>query len=201
MDSTLSRAKEICALFEVNHETDDQGNLIFHYGQGLIEHYSPNFHLVPILAGTWQSKNADLNIVREIFLCTTAMDGIAFLYFHAHRYPRHEELLLISLGCCYSFPTELTSIVNKATINFINTNDLTGRITALRFCIDRLNLVFRLKLSDGFIIVDSGFDVLSLPLGEFSLKTFFAHFKIRPFSRQFFPRMGISFLAQLNHSQ
>lgn len=196
-DSALSRAKEICTQFGLSHYTDQLGNLIFDYGTAQIEHYSASFHLVPVRAGIWQSKSADLNLVREVFLCTSAMDGVAFLYFHGHRYPRHEELLFISMGCCFSFPAELMSLVNKAALNLVGSHDITDRIIFLKFCLAIRNLVFCVKFDEGLISAGSGTDVFRMTIEKFTLRAFFKLIHIRPFFRQYLPGGEISFLAQL----
>jgi hypothetical protein len=67
-------------------------DLIFDYG----EHYSPAFHRIPITEAVWIA--GEPAIARDVFICGSAMDAIAWLNIHYASFSHTDNLLFVALG-------------------------------------------------------------------------------------------------------
>ncbi|WP_147243646.1 hypothetical protein [Pedobacter miscanthi] len=194
MFSVLSAAREICESYAFSFRTDISGTLIFDYNSGLSEHFGKDGHLIPISAGFWCSRMVDLNIVRQVFVCLSAMDAIAFLHFNAGRFNRSEELLFIAINPGRNYPQELSKELRKAKINVLLGNDLLDILHAIRFCMDYRGIKVCFTLQDELVVFSFYDHSLFIPQHELALRRFFLLAKIRPFFRQYVPKSKISFL-------
>jgi hypothetical protein len=196
MFCAVSATRDICERYGVSYRADISGNLIFDYNSGMSERFGKDGHLIPISAGFWCSRMVDLNIIREVFICPSAMDAVAFLYFNAGRFNRADELLFIAIGPSYNYPGEVFKLLGKVKINLLLGNDLIDMLRAIRFCMDYKSMGVHFILEDELVVFRLPGHVLSILQHGLSIRQFFSFAKIRPFFRQHVPRSKISFLHE-----
>jgi hypothetical protein len=194
MFSSVTTAIEICERYGFSFRTDISGNLIFDYNSGLSEHFGKDGHLIPISAGFWCSRLVDLNIIREVFICLSAMDAVAFLHFNAARFNRSDELLFIAISPGYNYPEEVFKLLGKVKINMLLGNDLIDVLRAIRFCMEYRGIKVYFILEDELVVFRLTERVFFISQHRLSLRQFFLSAKIRPFFRQYLPKSKISFL-------
>jgi hypothetical protein len=103
------------------YQTDDTGNLYFSYGNDT-EIYGLAFHRIPLNAGCW--KAGAENLVSQTVICSSAMEGIAWLNCHPVNLG---HLLLIATGSKISLPS-----LPKSKYVLVFGNDLLGNICDLK---------------------------------------------------------------------
>ena len=95
--SRLGIRCEVQEYFAPFYKSDEQGNLVFDYGDA-VEHYGFAFHRVPVSELCWMAGNKEFNLVSRVFICSSAMEAIAFYQFKYSVYPYPENLLFLSIG-------------------------------------------------------------------------------------------------------
>jgi len=68
--------------------------LVFTYGCHY-EHYTQEFHRVPTTTHLWTAGSL---VTREVIITPTAMEAIAYLTLHRHKYHRLENLTCVAVG-------------------------------------------------------------------------------------------------------
>jgi hypothetical protein len=120
---------EVQEFFAPWYDTDRSGNLVFPYGRQY-ETYGMAFHSVPTTEIYWQARNRDLAFIREVFICGSAMEAIAWLHIHYAAFTRTDILLFLSTGNKPG-PEHFSSLAGKAKsrrISLLFGNDLLGKI-------------------------------------------------------------------------
>jgi hypothetical protein len=196
MFCAVSAARDICVSFGFSYRADISGRLIFDYNSGLSERFGKDDHLIPISAGFWCSRIVDLNIIREVFICLSAMDAVAFLHFNAARFNRSDELLFIAISPSYNYPEEVFKLLGKVKINILLGNDLIDVLRAIRFCMEYRGIKVYFILQDELVVFRFTERIFFISQHRLSLRQFFLSAKIRPFFRQYLPKSKISFLYE-----
>src|SRR5579872_6333877 len=88
---------EVQRFFEPFYQNDQNGNLCFAYGCET-ETYGLAFHRVPFTEHCWIAGNRNLNVVRKVVLCSSAMEAIAWLNCNLTAFPAVENTLFLATG-------------------------------------------------------------------------------------------------------
>lgn len=187
-------AKKICESFEMPFKAGNSGQLIFGYNTGQCEHFGVGFHLVPTMAGFWISKWVDLNLIKEIFVCNSVMEVVAFLHFNAHRYNRHDELLFLAIAPMYNYPVGLFCQKHNLRLNLLFGTELIDVLRAIKFCLDFKGIGVCFYHDGEMVTAIVAGRIFSIHQKGISLRKFFTLLGIRPFFRQHVPKSKISFL-------
>lgn len=136
MHPYLTRLKvpsEVQEFFAPFYCSDDNGDLLIRYGNEL-EHYGMAFHRIPTSNDLWKAGQLELSQVRQVFICSSAMEAIAFLSFRYERLVALDQLLFVSTGT-KPIPGHIdwlrTSLRGKRCF-LVQGNDLLGRISAIK---------------------------------------------------------------------
>lgn len=172
------------------------GSLLFDYYNGQSEQFGENGHLVPLDGGFWSSRSVDFNIISQVYICSSAMEAIAFIHFNSSRFNRPCELLFIAISPHYTYPGEIFKELGKVKINLVLGCGLIDTLRAIRFCMDYLGVVAHFTLQDEHIFFRFSEHVLFIPQHCFSIRKVFLMANIRPFFRQHLPKSKISFLHE-----
>src|ERR1700744_3370436 len=79
--------------------TEEDGSLQFDYGDST-ERYAPSFHLVPCSAAGWIAGSPDFHTIRQVLICCSAMEALAFLSLRFHACPSPGHFLFVAAGNC-----------------------------------------------------------------------------------------------------
>jgi hypothetical protein len=112
-------------------QMDGGGNLLFNYEDGF-ENYGMAYHRVPASDHYWTA--GDQLLYREVIIAGSAMEAIAYLALHRHRYPSMDVLLFLSTGNRINMP-QLNRIrrYSKGKIcTLVFENSLLGHIADLK---------------------------------------------------------------------
>ena len=124
---------EVQEFFSPYYSADQSGNLVFPYGKQA-ETYGMAFHYVPATENYWLAGNNNLTFIREVLICGSAMEAIAWLHIHYRAYSQSDNLLFLSTGTKPG-PEHFRWLMGKAkTRNFslLFGNDLLGRACDLK---------------------------------------------------------------------
>jgi hypothetical protein len=124
---------EVQGFFAPWYDTDRSGNLVFPYGRQY-ETYGMAFHFVPTTEICWQAGNSNLAFIREIFICGSAMEAIAWLHINYPACTRTNNLMLLSTGNKPG-PEHFRCLTGKAKsrrISLLFGNDLLGKVCDLK---------------------------------------------------------------------
>jgi hypothetical protein len=196
MFSSVSAAIGICESYGFSFRTDVSGSLLFDYYNGQSEHFGENGHLVPLDGGFWSSRSVDFNIISQVYICSSAMEAIAFIHFNSSRFNRPCELLFVAISPHYTYPGEIFKELGKVKINLVLGCGLIDTLRAIRFCMDYHGIEVRFTFQDEYIVFRFSELVLSIPQHCLSLRKIFLMANIRPFFRQHLPKSKISFLHE-----
>lgn len=194
--SAIILAREICERFEIALRTDPMGNLVFDYSTGQSEYFGLEFHTIPTSGGHWASKSIEPNLIREIFVCRSAMEAIAFLHFNAHRYHRQDGLLFLAISPRYVYPVELSTLGQSVKVNLLFGTDVLDVLRCIKFCLDFKAIKVCFYLEDELIQCIMADKTVSIHQKRISVRKFFSLSRVRPFFRQYKPKTYTSFLNQ-----
>lgn len=172
------------------------GNLVFDYSTGQSEYFGLEFHTVPTSGGYWASKSIELNLIREIFVCSSAMEAIAFLYFNAHHYNRQDELLFLAIAPRYNYPAKLSALGQDVKVNLLFGIEVFDILRCIKFCLDFKSTKVRFYFEGESIQCLMADQTLSIQQKRISIRKFYSLCGIRPFFRQHKPKTYTSFLNQ-----
>jgi len=128
---------EVQSFFQPYFNSDGTGNLVFSY-QDSFEHFGFAFHRVPDSEYLWMAGNNNFSHIRQVFICGSAMDCIAFLNFNYSAFRHTDNLLFVSTGIR----------PNADQLRWINEN-LDGKMFSLVFSNDLLGRICDLKAAAG----------------------------------------------------
>jgi hypothetical protein len=164
---------EVQSFFEPFYSSDGTGNLVFNYRDSF-EHFGFAFHRVPDSEQVWLAGNTNFQRVRQVFICSSAMDAIAFLNFHYTGFRHAGTLLFISVG----------TRANAEQLRWINTNlrgkqftlvsgnDLLGRVGDLKTAAGIRRVPVAVSIDNEQVVIDFRHKVYSLPADAFTLNAF-----------------------------
>jgi len=124
---------EVQEFFAPCYDTDRFGNLVFSYGRQY-ETYGMAFHATPTTESCWQAGNSDLACIREVFICGSAMEAIAWLHVHYAAFTRTDTLLFLAIGNKPG-PEHFRCLEGRAKsrrISLIFGSDLLGKVCDLK---------------------------------------------------------------------
>lgn len=176
------------------HYTGENGNLCFPYGSET-EVYGLAFHKVPAV-GLWTTNTA---IARQIIICSSAMEAIAWLNCNLSAFQNIGQLMLAATGsklCPAQFKT-----LPKSKYQLVFGNDLLGRICDLKAAAFLAGYPIDIWLAGDFIEIIFRNQPFCLPCETFSLSAF-EHLSGHRFHiKTAKPRQHSSWLSQLsNHA-
>jgi hypothetical protein len=129
----LGVRQEVQDYFEPYCFSNEAGDLCFAYGNEF-EHYGFAFHRVPIVSCFWMAGNLNFSQVRQVIICGSAMECIAWLNHNWFSFFYTENLLFLSVGA--SLRREhirwLRAHLTGKNFTFAFGRDLLGRLTALK---------------------------------------------------------------------
>jgi hypothetical protein len=143
------------------YHTDDVGNLCFSYGRDT-EIYGLGFHRVPLSGGCWRAGAE--NLVTQTVVCSSAMEGIAWLNCHPVNFDR---LLLIATGSRISLPS-----LPKGKYVLVFGNDLLGCICDLKAAAFLAGHPVEITVENDTVYINFRHRRFSLPADTFSLSAF-----------------------------
>lgn len=117
--------------------SNDAGDLCFAYGNEF-EHYGFAFHRVPIVSCFWMAGNLNFSQVRQVIICASAMEGIAWLNHNWFSFFDAENLLFLSVGASlhHQHIRWLREQLTGKEFTFVFGKELLGRLTALKLAAD-----------------------------------------------------------------
>src|ERR1035437_3692177 len=128
---------EVQAFFQPYFTSDSAGNMVFSY-QDSIEHFGFAFHRVPVSEYCWIAGDTNFSMIRQVFICASAMDGIAYLSLNFSAFTQTDNLLFLAIGVQ----------PNNTQIRWIN-QYLDGKLVSLIFSKDILGRLCDLKTAAG----------------------------------------------------
>lgn len=196
----LGIPKAVQEFFRYSFETDASGNLVFDYGEGKKEHFGLDFHLVPSVTGFWTAGCLEYQQVKEVFVCCSAMEAIAFLRFTLHRYPSLDNLLFLSLGSCLLLEHYvcIQETFSNTKFNLIYPDEIIGRLTCLKLALAISRQPVRISLIDENVIIGFRYQEYLFTQDSFSLSAFYKEAGFWPANIKVFkPKKHLSWLAKL----
>lgn len=159
--------------FEPFYRNDEQGNLIFDYGDG-VEHFGFAFHKIPVSRNFWMAGNRNFSQIREVVICCSAMEAVSWLKNKQSVFQEYDNLLLLSAGTVVR--DEHSQWLGKAFVNkdfrFVFGHDLPGRIADLKLAAGIRRWPLKLYLDNNDITVSFRSRCFSFSQDTFSLSAF-----------------------------
>jgi len=128
---------EVQKFFSRFYTTDELSNLLFSYGDGF-EHFGFAFHKVPLSANFWFAGINNFSQVRQVMICSSAMEAVSWLNKNYLSFSSPDNLLFLSPG----------TGVHDTHLRWLSQN-LTGKTFTLVFGRDVLGRVADLKIAAG----------------------------------------------------
>src|ERR1700744_1744799 len=129
----LNILAEVQDFFSPFHDTDGRGNLCFNYGNDT-EIYGLAYHRVPATSQCWIAGPRNFALVRQVIICSSAMEAFAWLTCHINAYRSLDYLLFIATGSRITHE-KLTWVRNELPghkYGLLFGNDLLGKICDLK---------------------------------------------------------------------
>jgi len=129
----LGVQREVQAYFEPYCFSNDSGDLCFAYADDF-EHYGFAFHRVPFVSRFWMAGNLNFSQVRQVILCASAMEGIAWLNHNWFAFSDTDNMLFLSAGASlhHQHIRWLRGHLTGKDFTFAFGRDLLGRLTAFK---------------------------------------------------------------------
>lgn len=177
---------------------DNNADLLFSYDD-CVETYGLAFHRIPVTDGIWTAGNNDYALIRQVFVCASAMDAIAFLHFHRKNFTHLDHLLFVATGLrpCkkqsdwirFNFPNRIISLLLS--------NDLPGRIADLKIAAWLQRLFPTVTLSGDQLNIRLLYHDYQFDPDNFSLNRFEKESGQRLRCRTFKPKQSATWADQL----
>jgi hypothetical protein len=125
--------EEVQRFFAPYYRSDNGGNLIFDY-KGETETFGFAFHRIPVTNHLWLAGNENPRIAGQVFICSSAMEAIAFLALRKMAFPDISRLLFIAVGAAISDRQLewLISSVAEKKYTLLFANDFLGKVADLK---------------------------------------------------------------------
>jgi len=163
---------EVQEFFSPYYSSDSDGNLVFPYGR-YAETYGIAFHQVPATEFYWLA-GSDLALAREILICGSAMEAVAWLHIHFRAYNSTDGLLFLSTGTrpCGEHFHWLKAKMKGKRISLLFGNDLLGRVCDLKTAAALRNQPAAVSLDNKNVFVTFRSKTYSYSRELFSLNAF-----------------------------
>ena len=114
----------------------DENSLIFKYGNDY-EYYSPDAHLIPSTNQIWSAGHSNQHLIRQVFICQSAMEAISYLALNISQYRTTNHLLFLAVGNHPNNEQYLSILKNfkSKKISLIMGKELLGRISDLKIAV------------------------------------------------------------------
>jgi len=136
MHPFLSRLRvkpEVQKFFKPHYTLDKLGNLVFPYGD-LLEHFGFAFHRVPVSEYLWIAGNTNYSQVRQVIICSSAMEAISWLNKNYYSFPNTDNLLFLATGAGVQTGhiSWIKAHLHRKNFCMVFGSDLLGRIADLK---------------------------------------------------------------------
>jgi len=176
MHSYLTRLvvrPEVQQYFAPFYLEDRQGNLLFDYGDAL-EHYGFTFHRIPVSENCWLGGNPDFNLVSHVFICSSAMEAMAFYHYKYSVYPQADRLLFLALG---SYPNAcqfrwIAENLPGKDYRLVFGNTLLDRVGELVTAAALSRLPLNVRISEDQVTIQFRLKEYKIAIATFSLSAF-----------------------------
>lgn len=189
---------EVQEFFEPHFRAHEDSGLVFNYGDAL-EHYGFAFHRVPFSDNHWMAGNTNFNMVSRVFLCSSAMEAIAFYHYHYASYPHFENLLFISLGITPNnnqFRWLYENLPGKQ-FRLVFGSGLLERAGDLKTAAALMGLPLNLTIGGDQVVIQFRLKTYKMPADSFSLSAFEKLSGCRFRVKTMRPKNGGSYFGQL----
>jgi hypothetical protein len=123
------------AYFAPYYTSDTFGDLSFDYADAR-EIYGLAWHRVPSAEDLWMAGSEDFSMIRRVFICSSAMEAIAWLHYHHSMLGNLDQLCFLATGSSLS-DSKLQLLrdgVAGKQCALLYSNDLLGKICDLKVC-------------------------------------------------------------------
>lgn len=186
----LGVPKNVRLFFKPYYQILPDGSLRFPFGKDF-EHFGSNFHRVPIPIHPWTAGSGPVQ-----FMAFSAMECVAYLSIHGHRYTDFSILRFTAIGITRQLP----SLTPGNKISLVTGSDLPGKLHAIHWAAALRNKHIGIRYLPADRYLFSYLDrkiILHEPF--VSLSAVEKALGIRTGIRTAAPRKYTSFLEQLTH--
>jgi hypothetical protein len=171
--SRLDVEQQVQDFFEPFYRSDDVGNLLFDYGDGL-EHYGFAFHKVPLSQNFWMAGSRNFSQVRSVILCTSAMEAVSWLKNKQTAFGSFNGLLLLSVGAAVreEHGHWLSKYLRNKQFRLVFGRDLLGRMADVKLAAAIRGWPLEIYHDNESITVNFRSRVFSFGQYSFSLNSF-----------------------------
>jgi hypothetical protein len=187
------------SFFEPSYQLHESGDLLFPYG-GTIEHFGLAFHKVPFTDTLWFGGNEQFAQVRQVMICSSAMEAISWLNNNYSSFASLDNLLFVATGArvCSAHIRFFSERLKGKTFGLLFGRDLLGRIADLKIAAGIRKVPVAVHLGDQETLrVTFRSVVYEFGQAEFSLPTFERVAKFRFKIPAYKPKGFDSFFDQL----
>lgn len=185
--------------FAPYYTVNGTGNLSFSFGDAN-ELFGPGLHKIPATEGLWVAGDLADPAIRQVYICHSAMEAIAFLTIYGHRMAGFDNCLFIATGSGLN-PSQLSRIregCEGKSCAFIFGSGLFGRIADLKAAAGIRKIPLSVALmNDGHLRVTCRSQQFMIAENDFSLHAFERLSGLRFRVLTYKPKSAASFLEML----
>ena len=189
---------DVQAFFQPHFNADHTGNLVFNYQDGA-EHFGFAFHRVPVSEHCWIAGNSNFSMIRQVFVCGTAMDAIAYLSLNRTAFTQTENLLFLATGVMPNIGQMrwINQCLGGKIYSLIFGGDILGRLCDLKTAAGICRIPVAVGIADEQVVINFRQQQYSFSQEQFSLNAFEKASGFRFNIRTFKPKNFDSYLHQL----
>jgi len=171
--SRLGIRAEVQHFFQPFYHADASGNLVFPYGNDT-EHFGFAFHRIPDTEMLWIAGNTNFHIARKVFICSSALEAVAYLSVKFPSFKRLDNLLFLSMGIRPGAEQIkwLTRNFSDKSFTLIFGKDILGRVCDLKIAAGISRIPAAIFISDDSVHVNFRSKNYIFPEQGFSLNAF-----------------------------
>lgn len=133
MLNKLNIREEVQMYFKNDYTINSHGDLVFCYGNAC-EYYGARGHQTPFTHELWVAGNKNFHLTRQVFICSSAMEAMAFFSLRYDSFPQKDFLLFIAIG---TSPKKtqyqaLRELVRMKKVALVMGNDFFGRLCDIK---------------------------------------------------------------------
>jgi len=135
-------------------ESDAAGNLLFKYDNEA-ESYGIRFHRVPVTNGMWLAGPPQMAVIKKIVICSSAMEAVAWLHFHAATLRGLDDILLMATGNSLSYAKRaaIGKLGEHKSYVLVNENSLLGTVMDLTVAAAIRRQPIAIRHDDGHMVI------------------------------------------------
>ena len=189
---------EVQDFFYPYFTSDAAGNLVFNYHDS-IEHFGFAFHRVPVAEHFWIAGNTDFHMIRQVFVCGTAMDAIAYLSLNFSSFNHIENLLFLATGVKPNRDQMrwISEHLSSKIFSLIFNRDILGRVCDLKTATAIRRIPVAVGIANEQVIINFRNQQYIFSQEQFSLNAFEKASGYRFNTRTLKPKNFDSYLDQL----